>query len=91
MAGDGLLQAVGKHLETTNAEFIFVSNSGAEISELSERARQAESSEEFDAYSFRPKTMQNTWRSSEKHGAVTLLSHSRGYGDFMYAQLMRRV
>ena len=50
MAGDGLLQAVGKHLETTNAEFIFVSNSGAEISELSERARQAESSEEFDAY-----------------------------------------
>jgi hypothetical protein len=46
-----LLQAIGAHLAAADAEFVFVSNSGAtELSELAERARQAESLEEFGAH-----------------------------------------
>lgn len=48
MAGDGLLQAIGAHLDAANAKFVFVSNSRAtDLSELAERASHAESLEEF--------------------------------------------
>jgi hypothetical protein len=46
-----LLQAIGAHLVAAEADFVFVSNREAtELSELAERARQAESLEEFGAY-----------------------------------------
>jgi hypothetical protein len=45
-----LLEAIGAHLAAADAKFVFVSNSEAtELSELSERARHAESLEEFGA------------------------------------------